>query len=111
MYGLCVGSSDLIGYTPVVITQEMVGRCLAVFTAVECKRERGGGLSPEQRNFLEKVLAAGGIAITARSPEDAVQVDEQILQPVSPDRVRGPKSHSVPAQRSAGELNKARDRG
>ena len=106
VYGLCVGSSDLIGFTPVEITQDMVGRRLAVFTAVECKRERGGGLSPEQANFLRRVLEAGGFAITARSPEDAAQVDEQILSPVSPDRVRGPKTQSAPMQRASGDQNK-----
>ena len=30
-------SSDLIGFTPVTITQDMVGKQIAVFTAIECK--------------------------------------------------------------------------
>jgi hypothetical protein len=70
--GLCEGSSDRIGWTPVKITGDMIGLELAVFTAVEVKNGTRGCLTPEQRNFLERLEDAGGIAIEARSVEDLI---------------------------------------
>lgn len=67
--GLCVGSSDLIGWMPVAITPEMVGRTLAVFVAVEAKTETGR-TSAEQRAFLAAVARAGGKALVAREVND-----------------------------------------
>ena len=64
--GLCVGSSDLIGWTTIKITQEMVGKSVAAFTAIECKSEKGR-VSKEQNNFLAMVHDAGGIARIVRS--------------------------------------------
>ena len=69
--GLCKGSSDLVGITPVTITQEMVGQTLGVFTAAEIKTKTGR-LSAEQDRFLAAVRAAGGIAGVARSVDDAL---------------------------------------
>lgn len=68
-YGLCVGSSDLIGWTEVEITAEMVGRKVAVFTAIEVKGAKGR-TSQEQQNFISAVRTAGGLAGVARSRED-----------------------------------------
>ena len=64
------GGSDLIGYVPVTITPEHVGRTLAVFVAIEAKSEIGP-LRPEQRKFLHVVNAHGGIVCVARSESDA----------------------------------------
>jgi hypothetical protein len=64
--GLCEGSSDLIGWTPRVITQDMVGQTVAVFTAVEVKTGRVPVTGPQQR-FLDAVTAAGGIGRVIRS--------------------------------------------
>lgn len=69
-YGLCVGSSDVVGFTPVVVTPEMVGRTLAVFTAFECKVGRNT-TTVEQGAFLSVVKAAGGIAAVVRRLADA----------------------------------------
>lgn len=69
VYGLCPGSSDLIGWTPLTVTADMVGRTLAVFTAIEAKSARGRA-SAEQINFLKAVDGSGGIAILARSTDD-----------------------------------------
>jgi hypothetical protein len=63
--GLCKGSSDLIGWTPVTITPDMVGKTVAVFTAVEVKTD-GVVMTPEQSNFLQQVRSAGGHGIEAR---------------------------------------------
>lgn len=67
--GLCVGSSDLIGWTPHVVTAADVGRTVAIFTAVEAKTLRGKP-SMAQISFLDAVRAAGGRAILARSTDD-----------------------------------------
>jgi hypothetical protein len=75
--GLCKGSSDLIGWTERVITPDMVGKRVAVFTAVEIKTARGRA-TVEQLNFIERVRQAGGIAGIARSPEDAQNLIENL---------------------------------
>lgn len=69
--GLGVGSSDLIGWTPVDITEEMIGKTVAVFTALEIKSSLASKPTKEQQNFLSAVKDAGGIAVVARSVEDA----------------------------------------
>ncbi len=56
--GLCVGSSDLIGFTA-------KGR----FLAVECKSAVGRP-SPEQTNFIETVRKFNGLAGLAKSISD-----------------------------------------
>lgn len=61
-YGLCKGSSDLIGISP-------EGR----FLAVEVKKE-GGRVRPEQVLFCEAVRRSGGIAGICRSAEEAVKL-------------------------------------
>lgn len=74
--GLCVGSSDLIGWSTVEITPEMVGRRVAVFAACEAKSERGR-LTGQQQIFLRAVRNSGGIAIEARSVDAALAELEQ----------------------------------
>lgn len=71
--GLCVGSSDLIGFTQVEITPEMVGKKIAVFTAIEVKTANGRRRK-EQINFCEFVKSKGGKAGFARSADDAVGI-------------------------------------
>ena len=72
-YGLCKGSSDLIGWRTVKITPDMIGKDIAVFTAIEIKTKRGA-VSKEQKNFLVKLLLAGGIAGVARSEDEAIKL-------------------------------------
>jgi len=69
-YGLCVGSSDLIGLSSVIITSHDVGRRLAVFAAVEVKSQRGRA-TREQQSFIDTVSSLGGLAGIARSVEQA----------------------------------------
>ena len=71
------GGSDLIGWTPVTVTADMVGRTLAVFTAIEVKTKTGK-TSPEQTNFIDRVKIDGGIAGVARSANDATQITNQL---------------------------------
>jgi hypothetical protein len=72
-FGLAKGSADLIGWTTRTITPDMVGQRIAVFTSIEVKTPTGR-VSPEQRQWLETVQAAGGIAGVARSVDDAARL-------------------------------------
>lgn len=70
--GLLKGSGDLIGWKTVEVTADMVGTKLAVFTSVEVKREKGGRTSEAQDQWRKVVKENGGIAIIARSDEEAL---------------------------------------
>lgn len=70
-YGLCIGSSDTIGWTQRVIQPHDVGRTVALFAAVEAKTATGR-VRPEQANFIDRVNAAGGVAGVARSSDEAL---------------------------------------
>ncbi len=69
-----IKSSDLIGITPTLVTQQMVGRTVGVFTAVEVKHE--GWTKPTndrehaQAEFIRIVVEKGGIAGFAASVDD-----------------------------------------
>lgn len=69
-FGLCEGSSDVIGWTERIITPEMVGKKVAVFTAIEVK-EPNGRTSAAQLNFINQIRKCGGIAGIAVTPEEA----------------------------------------
>lgn len=75
--GLCVGSSDVIGWKSVVVTPEwaekMIGQTVAVFVALEIKTPVGRA-SDEQRRFVAAVQKAGGIAGFPTSPEEALDL-------------------------------------
>ena len=72
-FGLCKGSSDLIGLRTLEITPDLVGQRIAQFVALEIKTARGV-VSPEQRAFLALVEQLGGLAAICRSVEAAEQV-------------------------------------
>jgi predicted RecB family endonuclease len=62
VFGLCVGSADIIGITP-------DGR----FLAVEVKAGKDT-IKPEQQRFIDAVQAFGGCAGFARSVQDALDI-------------------------------------
>lgn len=66
--GLCVGSSDLIGWTPTLTESGPV----AIFTAVEVKSHKGR-LTVDQSRFLDAVRSAGGIGVCVKSVDEAIQ--------------------------------------
>ena len=72
-YGLCKGSSDLIGLRQVLIGPEHLGQTFAVFSAIEVKAPKGR-LREEQRSFLELVERFGGYSGVATSVEEAARV-------------------------------------
>lgn len=72
-FGLCKGSSDLIGLRSLEITPELVGQRLAQFVALEIKTAQGV-LRPEQQAFLRLVQQLGGVAAVCRSVEEAEQL-------------------------------------
>jgi len=61
-FGLCKGSSDLIGLTPD-----------GLFLAVEVKTKTGRA-TKEQLNFIDQVRKHGGKAGIARSPKEALGI-------------------------------------
>lgn len=77
-YGLCNGSSDLIGWTPITISEDMVGSQVAVFTAIEVKRGRKDKAKPHQLKFIEAVNRDGGIAGVAYSDETAIEIIKDV---------------------------------
>jgi len=78
-FGLCVGSSDVIGMMPVTITQEMVGKKVAVFLAEEVKTAKGR-TTAKQDAFIAAVNNAGGCAGVVRSSEDAKTLRSKFLE-------------------------------
>lgn len=73
-YGLCVGSSDLIGVSS-------TGK----FVAIECKMPKGV-VKPEQQNFIDQVKKAGGIAGIVRSEQEAIELFAQSYTPTHSQR-------------------------
>lgn len=68
------GASDLIGITPVVITKEMVGITLGVFTAPEVKdhdwKHPANDHERIQENFHTQINKLGGFAFFIKDAED-----------------------------------------
>lgn len=80
-YGLCRGSSDLIGLRQITVGPEHLGMSLAVFTAIEVKGPRGQ-VQPEQQRFIELIQRMGGRAGVARSLDEARRIagDQPLLR-------------------------------
>lgn len=76
-FGLCVGSSDTIGLRRVLITPEMIGRNLGVFTAIEVKDRAPA--TAEQLAFIRMVQKFGGFAGIARSVDDARSIVDPLI--------------------------------
>jgi hypothetical protein len=68
-YGLHEGSPDLVGWTTIEVTPEMVGCRLAVFVGVEAK-SADGRVRPAQRAFLDALARAGAVCGVVRSTDD-----------------------------------------
>lgn len=75
-FGLCEGSSDLIGITPIQITKEMVGKRIGVFTAIEVKKNVGKSYNKRrmemQQRFIDFINNNGGFAFKSDDPNKAL---------------------------------------
>lgn len=72
-YGLCPGSSDLIGLRRRLITARDVGLVIAQFVSIEVKREHERA-TEEQEAFLRMVADFGGLSGVAHSIEEARRI-------------------------------------
>lgn len=59
-HGMPDGFPDLVGWTEVEITPDMVGKTIAIFTAEEVKSD-GSKLNTDQERFRDIILRMGGI--------------------------------------------------
>jgi hypothetical protein len=76
-FGLCPGSSDLIGLRRVVITPDMLDQEVALFIAAEVKlTQRPSDRTNEQLAFVEMVLSLGGRAGFASDIDGARSIVE-----------------------------------
>lgn len=67
------GGSDWLGYQSVLVTEDMVGRTIAVFVAIEAKRPGKYGTDAQDR-FCEEVRQAGGKVGVVHSVEELARV-------------------------------------
>ncbi len=72
------GSSDLIGWTEVIINDKKT----CIFTAIEVKTERGK-ISTEQQKYIDYISNNGGIAFVARTTDEAIRKLKQNLASLS----------------------------
>lgn len=79
-FGLMPGSADLIGYYPVKITQEHVGKTLGIFVSFEVKRP-GNRPTDAQITWHQNAKAAGCIAEVLTAPEQVLPALEKIRCP------------------------------
>lgn len=68
--GLPKGTPDILGFTSVIIRQDMVGKTVAVFTGVEVKSSKRIKITKEQSDFIRMINDKGGIATVAYDLED-----------------------------------------
>ena len=68
-YGLEKGSADLVGWTPVIVTHDLIGQKLAVFTSIEDKSEHDE-IREDQYQWARRVREDGGIAKIIRTVGD-----------------------------------------
>lgn len=83
-FGLCEGSSDLIGITPVKITPGMIGKTVGVFTAIEVKKDVKKSYDKHrmdtQQRFIDFINRNGGFAFKSDDPDKAT---EEIIERVA----------------------------
>ena len=71
-FGLCKGSSDLIGFKTITITPDMVGKEVAIFSAIEVKDK--SKVTTDQKHFIDIIQNAGGLAGVAKDVDEAKKI-------------------------------------
>lgn len=83
-FGLCEGSSDLIGITPIKITRDMVGKTVGVFTAIEVKKNVNKSYDKHrmitQQQFINFINKNGGFAFKSDNPEYAKKKLNELIE-------------------------------
>lgn len=69
------GSSDMIGWESVTITQDMVGKKVAIFQSIEIKT-KNDRLSTFQKNWNKVVEKAGGLVAVWKENKDGKTIDK-----------------------------------
>lgn len=77
------GIPDRVGCVPIVITQEMVGKTVGLFVAVEAKKpgrrgEENAGATGLQVSQLRGILAAGGLSALVDCEDDLEVLEHYI---------------------------------
>lgn len=72
-FGLIPGSSDMIGWRSVEVTQDMVGQKVAIFQSIEIKTARDR-LSDAQRAWNRAVIRDGGVAEVWHDKKGEVEI-------------------------------------
>lgn len=70
------GAADLIGFVPVKITPDMVGRTVPIFASIEVKKT-GGTIQENQNDWVDAVRRNGGIACVAKNTETVKKVIDE----------------------------------
>lgn len=85
-HGMQAGTSDLIGWTTIQITPDMIGQSAAIFTAAELKTA-GTATTQKQHAYIRTVNEAGGIGVIAKQLDD-------LLKAVSTFKNRGSENEN-----------------
>ena len=67
-FGLGIGSPDLVGVHPLIVTPEMVGTKLGVFRAIELKTTRS--LTPDQQAWRTLLRSLGALYSVLKPGDD-----------------------------------------
>ena len=78
------GIHDRLMALPITVTSEMVGKKIALFVSIECKKpgrrnEPDRGMSTHQVMFMEGVQKAGGVSVCCDGEEDLEHLEGQLL--------------------------------
>lgn len=78
-FGLPRGSADLVGYSKIEVTQDMVGKTIPVFTSLEVKTNKGKQHEAQLKweAGMRKINAIHGVV---RTPDDAEQIVNNWIQ-------------------------------
>jgi hypothetical protein len=73
-----IKSGDLIGWRPVFITPDMVGKVIAQFVSIECKsQKKHARVKKAQRTWARLVQKAGGLALILSRGLESNDLDNQ----------------------------------